>query len=200
MPEKSRSLDFISQQKESGIAMSENRGFSWKKELAVPMILMLFAGIVGVAVSYTWEFFKFKRETLFLKRIDLIIDSRKQAADIFIEFDRLRRQIDSNEKYFAAKKDGNCDPENLRSQIEELKALGLRLNYIDEFSKGIISEEEVSKSIKLFKEQLKGYLNCLTKNTDCTICTAKYPELMTPLQKIIELHTAEINAQVEINK
>ena len=130
----------------------------------------------------------------------MIIDSRKQAADIFIEFDRLRRQIDSNEKYFAANKNGNCDPEALKSQVEELKALGPRLNYIDEFSNGIIRNEEVSKNIKSFKEQLKGYLDCLTNNTNCKICTRQYPELMTPLQKIIELHTSEINNQVEINE
>jgi hypothetical protein len=179
--------------------MHENKGFPWKKELAVPMILMLFAGIVGVGVGYTWEFFKFKRETLFEKRIDLIMDSRRQAADVFIEFDRLRRQIESNEKYFAAKGSGSCDPENLTSQVEELKALGLRLNYLDEFSKGIITSDEVSGNIRLFKEQLKGYLDCLKTNTKCTICTAEYPELMPPLQKIIELHTNEINSQIRLS-
>ena len=179
---------------------SENKPFSWKKELAVPIVLTLFGGIVGVGVGYTWEFFKFKRETLFEKRIDLILDSRKQSAEIFIEFDRLRRQIDSNEKYFAAKKNRNCDPDNLKSQVEELKALGLRLNYVDEFSKGVISNTDVAEKIASFKEQLRSYLDCLTHNTNCSLCTAKFPELTAPLQKIIELHTAELNAQIRINE
>jgi hypothetical protein len=179
--------------------MPEGRAFSWKKELGVPIILTLFAGLVGVGVSYTWEFFKFKRETLFEKRLDLIMDSRRQAADIFIEFDRLRRQIDSNERYFAARGSGNCNPENMTSQVEELKALGLRLNYLDEFDKGIISTDEVSLNVKTFKDQLKGYLECLQNNRSCAICTSNYPELMTPLQNIIGLHTTEINNQIRNN-
>ena len=75
--------------------------------------------------------------------------------------------------------------------------IGLRLNYLDEFSKGVINQEEVAQNVKAFKEQLKGYLECLTENKSCMICTSKYPNLMTPLQKIIELHTSEINAQIK---
>ena len=173
--------------------------FNWKKELFVPMVLTIFTGLVGICVAYSWEFFKFKRETLFEKRIDLILESRKQVADVYVEFDRIRRQIRSNEVYFKEQGSG-CDPKNLKSQVEEIKAIGLRLNHIDEFSKVIVSNTEVADNVKLFKEQLKEYLECIKRNTNCEVCTDKFPELMAPLQKVIELHTLEINTQVEINK
>jgi len=182
--------------------MSEGKRFSWKKDLIVPIVLLLFAGLVGVGVSYTWEFFKFKRETLFEKKIEMIIDSRRQVADVYVEFDRLRRQIDSDEKYYATEKDkgtGSCDPERLKSEREELKVLGLRIKYLDQFSQGLINKKEAKENIDLFNAQLKEYLECLEKNTGCQTCTKDHPHLMEPLQKIIDLHTNEILNQINLN-
>lgn len=182
--------------------MSECKSFSWKKDLVVPAMLLLFAGLVGVGVSYTWEFFKFKRETLFEKKIEMIIDSRRQVAEVYVEFDRLRRQIDSDEKYYATQKaegTSTCDPEKLKSEREELKVLGLRIKYLDQFSQGLINKTEAGKNIDSFKAQLKGYLDCLEKNTDCKTCTSDNPHLMEPLQNIIDLHTTEILTQIKLN-
>ena len=182
--------------------MSEGERFSWRKDLVVPAVLLLFAGLVGVGVSYSWEFFKFKRETLFEKRIDMIIDSRRQVADIYVEFDRLRRQIDSDEKYYATQKAegaNTCDPEKLKSEREELKVLVLRLNYLDKFSQGLINKTGAKENFELFNKQLKEYHDCLEKNTSCERCTKDRPHLMDPLQKIIDLHTDEILSQIKLN-
>jgi hypothetical protein len=182
--------------------MSEGKSFSWKKDLIVPAVLLLFAGLVGVGVGYIWEFFKFKRETLFEKKIEMIIDSRRQVADFYVEFDRLRRQIDSDERQYATENDegtGTCDPEKLQSEREELKVFALRINYLNDFSQGLINKTEAKTNIDSFNAQLKEYHDCLEKNTGCETCTKDRPHLMEPLQKIIDLHTAEILNQIKLN-
>lgn len=182
--------------------MREGERFSWKQDLFVPAVLLIFAGLVGVGVSYTWEYFKFKRETLFEKKIDMIIDSRRQVTDVYVEFDRLRRQIDSDEKHYANQKaagTGTCGPEKSKSEREELKVLGLRIKYLDQFSQGLIDKTKAKENIDSFKEQLKGYLDCLEKNTGCQKCTEEHPRLMEPLQKVIDLHTSEILTQIKLN-
>ncbi len=174
--------------------MTENKT-SWRKELRVPIILTLFAGLVSVGVGYTWEYFKFKRQTVFEKRIDLILDSRKQVQEIYIEYDRLIRQVRSYEKEY--KRLNMCDPQNLSSQVEEIKLLGLRVKYIQEFSKGVINNPELKSNIDAFDVENLKYIGCLTSNSSCEICTDKYPDLLKYLNKIIELHTAEINSQIQ---
>ena len=180
--------------------MSEDKGFSWKKELVVPALLLLFGGLIGVGISYTWEFFKFKRETLFTTRIEMIRDSRNQLADAFVELDRLRRQIRADqEQVYAAKGAGACNPDDLKSQREELKSLNLRLIYLDKFSKNLITNGADGDNMTAFNKQMEGYLECLRQPT-CKKCTDDYPNLMDPLQNLIDLHTTEISNQVEIHK
>lgn len=177
--------------------------FSWKKDIAAPMILILFAGVVGIIVGHFWEFFKFQRETLFEKQIDLITESRKQTADIFVDFDTIRRQVRANENHLKIQKTTDpivCTPDYFKDQVEQLKTVGLRVNYINEFSKGVISNTGVPENITTFKEQLEGYIDCLLKNNTCEVCTDRFPKIMEPLHKIIELHTAEISLQINQNK
>ena len=168
---------------------------NWLMDLRTPIIMTLFAGFVGIGVGYTWEYFKFKRQTVFEKRIDLILDSRKQVQDLFIEYDRLFRQIRSYEKEY--KRQNICDPRNFSNQIEELKLLGLRVRYIKEFSKGVIHNPELNTYIDAFEKENVEYINCLSQNMDCEICTNKFPNILNHINKIIELHTNEINSQIQ---
>jgi len=165
------------------------------KDLRNPMFLTLFAGLVTIGVGYFWEYFKFKRQTVFEKRINLILDSRKQVQDTYIEFDRIIRQTRAYEKAF--RQQNSCDPQNLSSQLEEIKLLSLKVAYIKEFSKGIIENPELASNIDLFIAENKHYINCIQKNTNCEICTDQYPSQLTYLNKVIELHTQEINMQIK---
>lgn len=169
--------------------------FAWIKELRKPALLAIFAGLISIGVGYTWEYFKFKRQTVFEKRIDLILESRKQVQDIYIEYDRLIRQTRAYEKEY--KRLNLCDQQNLSGQVEEIKLLGLRVKYIKEFSKGVISNSELQNNIDSFENENLKYINCLNSNTDCRICTDEFPLTLSYLNKIIELHTMEINSQIK---
>ncbi|MBV8856897.1 MAG: hypothetical protein JOZ96_21030 [Acidobacteria bacterium] len=180
--------------------MAEDRRFSWKKEFVVPALLLLFGGLVGVGVGYFWEFFKFKRETLFETRIQLIKDARNQLADVYVELDRLRRQIRADqEQVYAAEGARTCNPDDLKNQREELKTLNLRVIDLDQFSKKLLKNTGAEDNVSNFNKQMEGYLDCLKKTT-CTKCTDDYPDLMKPLKNLIDLHTTEISNEIEINK
>ncbi len=169
---------------------SDSKLSLWK-ELWYPMILILFTGVIGVGVTYTWEYFKFKRETVFERKMDYIIDSRDEAAKLYVSIDNVRRVIRSqeNDKW---RRRVECNHSNFKGQVEELKSYALRVNYLSDFSKGIISGDSIVVNVKQFKETLKSYLKCLKENESCQ-CTNKHTELMSPLKNIIYLHTKELN-------
>lgn len=175
---------------------SKIKPIGWLKAfMQTPIFLTLFAGLVSVGVGYSWELIKFKQQTVFEKRINLILDSRKQVQDIYIEYDRLVRQVRSYELEY--KRLNMCDNQNLSSQIEEIKLLGLRVRYIQEFSKGVINSPELKTNISSFEVENLKYINCLATKTSCEICTDQFKEPLKYLNKIIELHTTEINLQIQ---
>jgi hypothetical protein len=180
--------------------MKTKKSIEWKKYFVNALkyfVKALICGFVAIIFAYSWEYFKFKREVQFERKIDLIIENRKQVADIYVEVDRLRRQINSNEVYLhkQAEIENNfkgCNPELYNDDIDQLKALTLRLNYIDELNKNIIDSDSINFQLENFKNKMKEYISCIEKNKFCEICTEKVPDLLIPLEKIIELHTEQI--------
>lgn len=167
---------------------------SYKKELWIPILLILISGLMGSGVAYMWEYFKFKRETIFERKMDYIISSRKEATELFVSIDGVRRVIRSIER--DKKVRGiYCNTNDFAGQIEELKSYALRVNYLADFSEGIIDEESMTENVEEFKETLKLYLQCLQSETNCG-CSDQYPLLMDPVKNIIWLHTMELNEQI----
>ncbi|MDR0605799.1 MAG: hypothetical protein LBG80_16015 [Bacteroidales bacterium] len=158
----------------------------WKNYLIKTIIY----AVVGIIIAWAWEYFKFKREVQFERKIDLIIENRKQVADIYVEIDQIRRQITSNEIYSKNNSSSTCDPSINGGYVEQLKVLALRLNYIDELNKNIIKSDSLIFQLERFKNKMKAYIKCVEGNTDCEICSDD--DLVGPIAKIIELHTEQI--------
>lgn len=182
-------LGELSKQKEKNIYLG--------KDLGVPLLLILFSGLVGIAVGYFWEDFKFKKDTVFSKKIEYIIESRKEATDLFINVDSERRFIRSLENQ-SRKRNLPCTYSDYAGQIERIKRSALRVNYLSEFSKGILTDNAIPTNVQLFTKELDSYIKCLIINNDCN-CTNEYIGLMDPLRKIIDLHTQELNKQITDN-
>lgn len=178
--------------------MANNSNVDWTKDFKIPVYLILIGGIVSIFVGYSWEYFKFQRETLFQKRVDIIIENRKQASDLYIDFDMLRRQVRANEQHLQSNSNGNCDPSNFQNEVDGLRNIGLRAVYLEKTTKGVIEDDSISLYVSDFKDMLKEYISCIETNRSCKVCTDEYQSITTPLEKIVNLHTDTIKKKVEI--
>lgn len=167
----------------------------FKEELLTSLIKGFFALLFGLILAYFWEYFKFKRETVFSKKIDLILDSREKNEELYVEFDRIRRGIWDEE--LQTKKAGKCDSvSQYQPYTKQLKVITRQLDNIAKFNYGIMDTTEVSKNVKLLSYDMKAYIKCLSEKGNCEICTEKYSELPSKFSNIINDHTKEINNQI----
>jgi hypothetical protein len=188
---KRHEMDIVSLEQE--LKIIKNKTF-WS-EFRVPFYTAITTAFIGIFIAYSWEYFKFRRETLFVNKIELIKDNRENVSNIYVEFDRLRRTIRSNEAFLKTEND--CNSKNFESQIEELKSIGLRVNHLKVLSKGFENEEQIFAKVEIFKEDLKQYLSCLENNNNCSICTDMHPKIMTPLNDIIQVYTELLNKEIQ---
>lgn len=174
----------------------EIKSINWKEKFWIPVCLILISGFVGIIVAYTWEHFKFKREVLFERNLDYIIDSRDQAIEIYTSVDRIRRSIRTDELN-SINRNLSCNGSDFKELREELRIQARKINYLSSFTEGIFETDSIPLYVDDFKGQLQPYLKCLKEERFRCNCTKKYPNLMNPLNSVIRMHTKEINKRIK---
>lgn len=171
----------------------------FREELLTPLIKGLITLVVGVLIAFFWEYYKFKKEVIFSKKIELILESREKIEDLYLQFDRIKRDIWSIE--LKNRRDNDClNKEVFTPFIEEMKSIPIQLDNISKFNSGVMDTTAISQHSKSFVSLLSKYKNCLETKTDCVICTQEVRGISDSLSIIIADHTQEINKQIGSNE
>lgn len=164
-----------------------------RKDILVPMFLTVFAGLIAVFAGLTWEYVKFKRQTVFEKRITFIAESRKRIMDIYIDADTIVRSV---EYVMNTRKNGTCTVGDISQESDALYALGVKVRLLPRFTKRIIESESIQKDVDLHLQSLKLYLDCIESPT-CKQCRRSKYDILTPIQSILDTHTDQLYLQID---
>jgi hypothetical protein len=165
---------------------------NWRKDLLLPMFLTLFAGLVGVAVGFTWEYIKFKRQTVYEKRISFISESRKHVSDLYVDTDTVVRSI---EFVMNGRRAGACNRTDLERELDLLYSIGARVTLLPRLTGGMIDSTGMMKDVELFRKNLELYLRCLEADS-CGQCRRRNYDILSPLQSILDTHTKQLYIEV----
>gem|GEM_PF-5763975 len=185
------------------------RKLPWLDKLIFPVIIILITAIAGSVVGYFIQDRQFKQTTLFKAKFDLLFESRKDAVNLQIEFEKVFAQIKVNEDFIIEQLEGNknannsyCNEGQFDDEILDLQNIKYKVDFIESSSTGLSdssSSTTIRNDIASFKKELGDYIICLNNRyKNCSIsCSTTHSVIKEKLQSIVATYTKELRYYVE---
>lgn len=179
--------------------------------VVMPLVLVFLTALLGTMVGVWLQNRSFRNNEVFKARLERIMVSQREAAEILVVVHEARRQIRSNEDYIRqefSKPRGKANPSDviqfyrdnnpMRPSMAVLRESQLRLDALGDYAESLSPQSSVPSAIQAYTKRVDAYIGCLNDNSDFSArCTDDYPDLLDLLKKVVAAHAEMVDELIQ---